>query len=194
MNEQKTELDSKLEKAICAKDKELIKSLVKEGAEFNKLDCPVGIAVSTKDLSIVELVMKLGADLNMRTYKRGYTAIHQALVTNNLAALELLLEYGANPDITEDYGFSPLHFACQDMKEEAIQLLVKYGAKTNIGNFNEETPFDLFKNSLNEKQIKSDELIKRYEKMLTQNQIRQANPVLKLTNFVHDELNALNRF
>lgn len=59
------------------------------------------------------------------------TALHQAVFGNSEAAVRLLLERGANPNIRcEGDNAFPLHFAVEKHRFPIIRLLVEYGAET----------------------------------------------------------------
>jgi len=59
------------------------------------------------------------------------TALHQAVFGNSEAAVKLLLERGANPNIRcEGDNAYPLHFAVEKHRLPIIRLLVEHGADT----------------------------------------------------------------
>jgi len=59
------------------------------------------------------------------------TALHQAVFGNSEAAVKLLLERGANPNIRcEGDNAYPLHFAVEKHRMPIIRLLVEHGADT----------------------------------------------------------------
>jgi cytohesin len=52
-----------------------------------------------------------------------------------LALTQLLLEHGADPNIQQQDGDTPLHVAAFRGDVEATQLLLSYGAKVDIKNY-----------------------------------------------------------
>ncbi|KAK1973314.1 hypothetical protein LZ30DRAFT_775938 [Colletotrichum cereale] len=58
-----------------------------------------------------------------------HTPLGVAILYNNLACAELLLQHGADPNIPGEWGQSPLFFANRNKSEEAVQLLIAYGAR-----------------------------------------------------------------
>ena len=58
-------------------------------------------------------------------------AVMRATYNRNTPSLQLLLEFGANPDIGDNSGDTPLRIAC-DRREEQAKLLLEYGADPNI--------------------------------------------------------------
>ncbi|GKT61170.1 hypothetical protein ColTof3_08509 [Colletotrichum tofieldiae] len=57
-----------------------------------------------------------------------HTPLGVAILYNNLACAELLLQHGAGPNIPGEWGQRPLFFAYQNNSEEAVKLLTAYGA------------------------------------------------------------------
>lgn len=84
-----------------------------------------------------------GVDIN---YIKGYLArniswlerapIHWACEKNNLQLLIILLENGANPDIQNSQGKTPLHLASMQL----AQLLFQFRANCNLPDYNGNTP------------------------------------------------------
>lgn len=67
--------------------------------------------------------------INERGGEGVRTALHQAVFGNSEAAVKLLLERGANPDIRcEGDNAYPLHFAVEKNRVPIIRLLVEHGA------------------------------------------------------------------
>ncbi len=69
--------------------------------------------------------------INERGGEGVRTALHQAVFGNSEAAVKLLLERGANPNIRcEGDNAYPLHFAVEKNRVPIIRLLVEHGADT----------------------------------------------------------------
>jgi ankyrin repeat protein len=58
----------------------------------------------------------------------GLTALHQAVLSNNLDAVKMLLTHGSNVNAQDMNGFSPLHTASACGFIQILSLLVIYGA------------------------------------------------------------------
>jgi hypothetical protein len=58
----------------------------------------------------------------------GRSALHYAIQNGRLSAAKMLLEHGANPNITSISGVTPIHIAIERGNQEATALLIKYGA------------------------------------------------------------------
>ncbi|KDN65758.1 hypothetical protein CSUB01_12139 [Colletotrichum sublineola] len=57
-----------------------------------------------------------------------HTPLGVAILYNNLACAELLLQHGAGPNIPGEWGQRPLFFAYRNNSKEAVELLTAYGA------------------------------------------------------------------
>ena len=67
----------------------------------------------------------------------GMTPLHQAVKVNNLNFVNLLLDYGANPNLTTEWrmgGETPLMIACVNNFYEIAKLLLDYGADPTAKN------------------------------------------------------------
>lgn len=67
----------------------------------------------------------------------GMTPLHQAVKVNNLSFVNLLLDYGANPNVVTEWrmgGETPLMIACVNNFFEIAQLLLDYGADPTAKN------------------------------------------------------------
>jgi len=85
-----------------------------------------------------------GADVNI-IGQGGWTALHFAVQENNIIIAKILLNNGAQVDIQEKYGNTPLFkavFNCNG-DGEMIKLLISYGADKNLKNNYGVSPLDL---------------------------------------------------
>ena len=90
---------------------------------------PINLALDNNHAEVVELLLKHGVSPN-NTYFLGKEI--NVLPLENARCLELLLEYGAEPDSFGRSGLTPLMKACKQEAEEAIHVLLKHGANVNL--------------------------------------------------------------
>jgi len=76
----------------------------------------------------------------------GYTALHFAAQNKLVKIAKYLLEKGANPNLQDIHGNSPLWTAVFNSMDEkgVVRLLLKYGADVNLKNKYNKTPRELF--------------------------------------------------
>jgi ankyrin repeat protein len=79
-------------------------------------------------LSVVALLMDRGANLHLKSGRDGFTALHAAVVGNNLEVVTLLLTKGAKVNSLSLDGRSPLHLAAARASPEIVGLLLDQGA------------------------------------------------------------------
>ena len=90
------------------------------------------------EMAVAALVAKK-VDVNARQ-PDGMTALAWAALRNNAGIAELLLNAGANPDVTNAYGISPLSLAIQNRSAAIVRLLLEKGADPNVARVSGETP------------------------------------------------------
>ncbi len=76
-------------------------------------------------------LLKLHASLDVMTYHKGYTALHDACKEGRLNCASLLLSdprVNVNASHTADHGDAPLHVACKNGRFLIAQLLLSHGA------------------------------------------------------------------
>ncbi|MFA6243748.1 MAG: ankyrin repeat domain-containing protein [Candidatus Hydrogenedentales bacterium] len=61
----------------------------------------------------------------------GWSALHEACTSNNLVAMQLLLEHGADVNARDYAGRSPLQFAALTDSAESVELLIRSNADVN---------------------------------------------------------------
>ena len=103
--------------------------------------------------SVVDYCLECGADPNQRD---GYSSsedslLHTAVCEQNLALTQILLRHGANPNILNTLGNSPLQALLEDISLGLIEVpsftlietLLKHGAQTNRCNHDNNTALEL---------------------------------------------------
>ncbi|CAG9797091.1 unnamed protein product [Chironomus riparius] len=90
-------------------------------------DEPLRLALRNKHYEVAKLLCERNADVNKRYFFGA-----EINLASDLESLELLLNFGANTEIRDRQGLTPLmRYARQVNGMEAVLLLMKYGADVN---------------------------------------------------------------
>lgn len=115
---------------------------------------PLMLAVSNGNIDQVEELLKDDIDVNASDTD-GWTALHYAIswqdydvedydelveTPTNVELVKLLLEYGADPNSTDQYGDTILGYTITQGYFESAKLLINEGADLNIEDEHGETP------------------------------------------------------
>jgi ankyrin repeat protein len=79
----------------------------------------------TGDISMMLGALALGIDINTPGCKGGMTALSYAASKGQKKTVEILLNAGANPEISTDYGDTALTIAAKNNYPEIVELLVQ---------------------------------------------------------------------
>ncbi|MXP42107.1 ankyrin repeat domain-containing protein [Altererythrobacter soli] len=93
-----------------------------------------------KDAEVNELLQKNATLIDARDVTSGRTALHIAAENREYTWLSYLLGKGANPNIADKRGVTPLMLASQIGFVEAVNALAQSGAKVDTPNNTGETP------------------------------------------------------
>ncbi|GKZ29613.1 hypothetical protein AbraIFM66950_005767 [Aspergillus brasiliensis] len=86
----------------------------------------------------VEALLRQGVSADCRQGSR--TPLVVAAIGGHLAVGKALLEYGADPNMSDWYGRTPLHHAVRRGREEFVKFLLDHGAGLNLKDNNGDTP------------------------------------------------------
>lgn len=101
---------------------------------------PYYLAVLHKHNEIIQAIESLEFDVNKLCGSLQETQLHIAVNLKHLHMAEFLLEKGADPNIKDKYGFTPLHKAIQSGQDDMIKLLIRHGMDLNIVDGGGQTP------------------------------------------------------
>ena len=103
-------------------------------------------SIESNDIEkIIEYLDKDISKINILN-ENGISALHIAVINGNLDIINILLKYGANPNITSlSKKQTPLHFAYifkSSAFNQIINLLIKYNANPNLEDIDNKKPFE----------------------------------------------------
>lgn len=111
--------------------KGLVRLLLEHGADPNILndrgESPLySCMFGTINIGIVRLLLDHNANVNFQNH--GVTALQVAILDKKLSVIELLLQRGADPNVTNKEGKTPLCYAVKTSNIAKVRLLLTYGA------------------------------------------------------------------
>lgn len=112
---------------------DLVEELIDAGVDVNARNAygstPMSEAGVRADTEILRMLIEADADVESPTLE-GQTVLMSVVRTPNVAAAELLLNNGANPNAYESWrGQTALMFAASQSQPEMVRLLLKRGAR-----------------------------------------------------------------
>ena len=98
-------------------------------------------AVEKKDRSeFDQLIAKNHTVINARDLTSGRTGLHIAVARRDIVWLNYIASGGANANIADNRGVTPVMLASQQGWVEGVQALIKAGAQVDVPNSTGETP------------------------------------------------------
>jgi len=108
--------------------------------------------IKYKNFEIINLLLekKKNININNQEFEYGITALHQALVLNNKNICEQLIKSGANINIADFFGNSPISYAISQNNIEIINYIINLPKiNYNIFNLDGNCPLHIFLKSNN---------------------------------------------
>jgi len=93
-----------------------------------------------KIVEILKVLIENGANVNAVDQHRGWSAVFWATVQLNPEAVRLLVDKGADVNLADKDGYTPLHFA---QTVETAQVLLRAGAEVNAAAHDGNTPLHM---------------------------------------------------
>jgi len=125
-----------LEAAIEAHRADVATYLIEHGADANRVNStestPVMFAAYYDMPELIPLLKRYGADLDRRNNNGQHTALSLAANTGNLKVVQVLLQLGADPDVSNVHNVVPLAFAISGKHKEMAQLLLEHSKSVDV--------------------------------------------------------------
>jgi ankyrin repeat protein len=134
-------------KAILAKDISGVNLALTQGADIygqdNEEFFPILRAAQVGDVDILKLLISKGADANTSHSITNHSALYEAALNNQKAAVLFLLEQGAEPDFVNFADETPMHACARSGAIEIAQALQLRGVDLDARNEKNQTPLIL---------------------------------------------------
>ena len=138
-----------LELALQSKQYAIVDLLIDLGYEINLRDWYSLVGQGPKRFDgLVKGFIAKGRDINsLQKHRRGmWSPLHWVTQRGLTIGIKCLLENGANPNVTDNKGQTPLHFIAQKgVGKNQVQLLLEHGANLNANDDAGQTPLDYAK-------------------------------------------------
>ena len=137
---------------IKQKTYEMEEILIEHGANVNELngsqESPLYLAIQTRNYKATEILLKNGAQTDILVTYLDRPILYWALINydiyNDEKYFNLLIDYGANPNIQDEDGNTLLHLAIkEDLSIDTVTLLLKAGLDLTLKNKKNETALDI---------------------------------------------------
>lgn len=96
------------------------------------------LAAKAQDWIALSSLIQDGAPVNSSLADKS-TALAWSVHWDNIQATESLLQKGADPNLTNDFGITPLYLACENRSFPVINMLLQSGADPNAATWAGET-------------------------------------------------------
>ena len=140
-----------LEIALQSQQPAIVDLLIDAGYEINLRDWYVLVGQGPKRFdTLLKSFLAKGLDINARQKHRHgmWTPLHWVAQRGLTAGVLYLLENGADPNITDDKGRTPMHIIAQKgIGKNQMQLLIEHGGDANIRDADGKTPLDYARKS-----------------------------------------------
>lgn len=109
-------------------DSEMVRLLLNSGANIHAVDSSMkGTALHAASYlgypAVMKVLIEYGIDLNAQGPYNGYSALHDAVVQNNIEGVKLLVDASAQLNTRSKYGDTPLELAMKCRRREIVSIL-----------------------------------------------------------------------
>jgi ankyrin repeat protein len=132
---------------------EVMNVLIDNGANCNQINLKSETIILrackkyfSKEL-IKKILLKLNKTNNINIRKNNnYSPLDYAIIHQDLELVQLLIEYDADVNLSDEFGFRPIHIAASystKTSHHIIKILLKNKAHKDVVNIDGETPYDI---------------------------------------------------
>ena len=133
---------------------EMVKFLLSHKANVNQQaeggGSPLYHTVEPNKIENAKLLLKAKADPNLKEYSQSWAALPCAAYYGHLEMMKLLLDHGADVNITGKYNQTALHWSMRAIswrdQKEIVQLLIERGVNINHKDAKGKTALSMAKN------------------------------------------------
>jgi len=121
-----------LHTALGGGNVKVVKLLIDNGADINVkniMGTPLQMAINYKKIETVELLIESGAKL--QEFSFGNTELHLSAIKGCAELVPLLVNYGIDVDILNEYRQTPLYYASMHGHRKTVEALIAAGADKN---------------------------------------------------------------
>jgi ankyrin repeat protein len=127
--------DSALNSTVCYNHPDILLILLEAGTDPNihgEHVPALHVAASNDNVEAAHILISHGAKIDMRDTVNNDTALIYGIRDGKFSVAELLLEAGADPNLTDRRGFAPVHIAVARNDAKLVQCLLDHGAAINV--------------------------------------------------------------
>jgi ankyrin repeat protein len=134
--------------ASQSKNPAMVQALLDAGADperDSRMGTPVHMALNLSDANsaaIFKLMVPNVKDWNRKSPLGDYTYIHSAVSSGQDEALKILNQHGADVNMRNKAGETPLHIAVRLARKTTVEILLQAGAEVNGKDGSDLTPLD----------------------------------------------------
>ncbi len=108
-------------------DIDLLMLLIEGGADIYEFDdegvSVFDMSITYNNIEIVKYIIEKGIDVNSTNRRSKFTPLMAAASYGRAEIVTMLLEHGANKEISDDRGFSAIDFARKMNKKSVLKIL-----------------------------------------------------------------------
>ena len=127
--------DSALNSAVCYNHPDILLILLEAGTDPNihgEHVPALHVAAANDNLEAAMILISHGAKIDVRDTANNDTPLLYGIRDGKFRVAELLLEAGADPNLTDRRGFAPVHIAVLRNDAKLVQCLLDHGAAINV--------------------------------------------------------------